>query len=94
MKTKALFAGILACICLILLAGALPAGATGSDTISGVITADNYYVLYLGDDTGSNLAEIARWDPNPEKDWRTPQNFANDKVTAGSYLYVAAWNVA
>jgi hypothetical protein len=66
------------------LAWSLPAAG---DTISGTITADNYFVLYKGAADGSGLTKIIGGD-----EWSTPVSFPSTEVGLNERLYVVAWN--
>jgi hypothetical protein len=67
------------------LAWSLPAAAV---EVNITLTADNAYVLYYGNATGTELHEIISGN-----NWEVPQS-TNYDVPVGSYLYVLAWNLA
>jgi hypothetical protein len=82
------------CTLMLALLGALtwslPAAA---DTVSGAITADNYFVLFWGNEDGSVLNQLASQTSSAEPDgWFNGYTFSNNSITQGSYLYVVAWN--
>ena len=69
---------------------------SNATTITGTVTADNHYALYVGDENGSNLTFIGRNEVGPGGssggyNWSSPENWsfeAND----GQYLYLAGWS--
>ena len=64
--------------------------------IDATITADNYYALYSGDETevtfvGRNALRVSG--TTRAYNWSVPENY-NFDVTAGDYIYIAAWSDA
>lgn len=70
----------------LLLAWVMPAGATGY-TIDATLTADNDFILYYGNASGTILNQVGT-----NGDWQSPISFNITSVPANSYLYVLAWN--
>lgn len=82
-------------------AGLLLIGLTGTAQaipVTAHITADNHYGLYYGDATGSNMQYVGRNETGTsgnglpgQYNWTLPETF-NFNISAGDYLYVAAWD--
>jgi len=67
-----------------------------ASSVTGILTADNHYGLYVGDASGSNLTLIGRnentYAGSPGTyNWSLPETF-NFSVDEGDYLYVVAWD--
>jgi hypothetical protein len=64
------------------------AGAAQEDAVAtAVVTADNYYGIYLGNADGTDLRLVGE---DPDGDWTTADDFELD-VTPADHLYLAAW---
>ena len=67
-----------------------------ASSVTGILTADNHYGLYVGDASGSNLTLIGRNEATHAGspgtyNWSLPETF-NFSVNEGDYLYVVAWD--
>lgn len=65
-------------------------------TITGTLTADNHYALYVGNASASTLTYIGRNESGVAGspgtyNWSLPETFSFN-VNAGDYIYVAAWS--
>jgi hypothetical protein len=67
-----------------------------SVSVSGTLTADNFYSLYYGDASGANLTFVGRNERTAggspgTYNWSLPETFSFTMQT-GQYLYVVAWD--
>ncbi len=66
--------------------------------MSGILTADNHYALFVADREGNGLKFIGRNELGPEGNpgefnWNLPESW-NFDVNTGDHLYVLAWNTS
>lgn len=75
-----------------LLAGLLLAAVTANaETVTAKVVADDHYKIFLGDASGASLTQVASSGSNL---WFSQGASFNFDISAGQYIYVAAWDSA
>lgn len=75
-----------------LLAGLLLAAVTANaETVTAKVVADDHYKIFVGDASGASLTQVASSGSNL---WFSQGASFNFDISAGQYIYVAAWDSA